>query len=216
MPIVKYLNGKKYLWDPTKSMPNCSGHISEMHDVLDALKENKSKVIIDFGCGNCRNSRILSRHFKKVILVELQNNISNVTNWVKEHRLNNCRVLKSEDFYNSSVRADVCFLSFVLHTIPRLYLRKRLILELKGHLKKTGVLVFIVPSHDSKYTSNNITKYEEYNDGIIKTYKDSTFTYYKSYNIASLKKEFNKLSLKVTKKIPGKNRYIFITKFNRV
>lgn len=208
MPFVIEVEGDQYKWDPTKSTPSCPKSFGELTDVVRELSNSNVRSVIDFGCGNGRNSLRLVENFESVHLVEVEDNIPKVKAWVEEQSIENIKVHRYSEFKDARVKVDACLLSYVIHTIPSQDHRDEILETVKEKLTGPRLLVLASPSHDSKYTEEKIKDAEKYNSGIVRIYKDETFSFYENFSLDGLLSFLRRNGFEVLNRIPGNHRYI--------
>jgi hypothetical protein len=213
MSLVIPIGGRRYIWDPTKSTPDWPKPFAEMDEVVRALKAAGAETIIDFGCGKCRNAAVLARHFKRVYLVEVQKNMEFVRDWISMHRFKSCTAVESEEFRRLQIKAGGALVSFVLHTLPTVKLRRQTIDLVSEKLVARAPFVVVVPAHDVKYRDKYIKGAVVWGDGIVRLFPDGTFSFYKDYSSRDELEEFLKAcGLQVEQRVPGDHRYVLITR----
>lgn len=145
----------------------------------------------DQGCGKLRHLRVLMKHFRKIVLIDTEEQLNrtqriwntsstSIPRYVKSLRLKGTRirVLSSEKFKNSRLQLDVVFNICVLDVeTPKT--RARILQAAHRNLREGGLLVLIVPRNDQTITVR-CNKRNQYLDGHIFQHHGA-FTFYTNF-----------------------------------
>lgn len=202
--------GIDYVWEPSKSTPSCKNLVNELPMIVDFLKSNNVKSIIDFGCGTGRNSKMLYDSFQRLLLVECKTNVEKLKS---DPDFAKFEIMDYETFEKRSEKNyESVLLSFVLHTLPNEDCTQQILKRIKSNLKDGAYLAIISPKNDSKYTSTNTANFLKVGDGYVKTLKGGKYSYYKNLNQSDIKRILSTLKVEIVKKIFSASRNIIIFK----
>lgn len=112
------------------------------------LRELGATHVADFGRGRLRNRSVLKDHFDRVDYIEQPELIEKICDQVKS---NSERVICYDEWILERTLYDAIFLIFVIHTIPSITYRKRIIFEIKRRIRKGGFLLVAVPQSETYY-----------------------------------------------------------------
>lgn len=203
--------GADYVWEPSKSTPSCKQYVAELPLIIDFLKSNNVKSIIDFGSGNGRNSKLLYDSFQKLLLVECKSNVEKLKS---DLDFNKYEILDYETFEKlSKQNFESVLLSFVLHTLPNEECTQQILKRICANLKNGAYIAIISPKNDSKYTSTNTANLLKVGDGYVKTLQGGKYSYYKNLNQSDIKRILSPLKVEIVHKIFSASRNIMIFKF---
>jgi SAM-dependent methyltransferase len=203
-------DGFDYVWEPSMSTPSCKDPVAELPEVIGLLKSLNVKSVIDFGCGNGRNSKLLNEAFDRTLLVEC---IINVQKLRLDKEFKGYEIKDYESFKNQSTeKFDAAVLSFVLHTLPSTGYTVDILSLIKSKLKKGGLIVIISPKNDSKYTTSKTANLIKKDDGYIKTLKGGKYSYYKNLNQKTIIELLSEIKFEFESKILSASRNILIFK----
>jgi 2-polyprenyl-3-methyl-5-hydroxy-6-metoxy-1,4-benzoquinol methylase len=206
------INGKEFTWEPGKSTPSSLNPVTELTNIISYLKDLKLKSIIDFGCGNGRNSTLLNKAFSRVLLVECPKNVDRLK---KDETFKSFQIIDYDSFKKlKTQKFDSVLLSFILHTLPNKEILKDILETLKSKCNNGSTIVVISPKNDSKYTIPKTTAYEQGNHGIYKTFPDGFFSFYRNLTQAEIIEMMKKFEFSYTHKIVSKSRNILFFKID--
>ena len=189
--------------------------VTELGDVIKTLKARGAGVIVDFGAGRGRNVKLLAKSFRTVLLVEDEANLIHLSAAVEACKADNCHMYSWRDFKrDTSIRADASLLCCVIHTIPTSQLREEIVKANLNKLKKGGLIVFVTPRGDSKYTETALAEAVEFEDGIVRLRPaDRTFSFYRKYNKDQLCAFLSTLRMRIVEILPSNHRVIVVSEY---
>jgi len=206
-------DGIDYAWEPSMSTPSCKYPVAELPEIIGLLKSLNVKSVIDFGCGNGRNSRLLNEAFERTLLVEC---IINVQKLRLDKDFEGYEIIDYDSFKKQSTeKIDAAILSFVLHTLPSTKYTIDILNLVKSKLKRVGFIVIISPKNDSKYTTTKTAGLLKKDDGFIKTLKGGKYSYYKNLNQKDIIELLTEINFEIESKILSDSRNILIFKNNQ-
>jgi 2-polyprenyl-3-methyl-5-hydroxy-6-metoxy-1,4-benzoquinol methylase len=211
--IILTHNRSKYVWAPSRSTPSAKQNIAELPVIIDQLTAFKVKSVVDFGAGRGRNSLLLARTYREVTLVEDSTNIPILNHLVETSGATNITVQTWQQYRNEANPKlfDAIFICFVVHTLPGTNMRSAIIRTNLAHLKSRGLLVFITPNHDSKYTENNLSHAVHFRDGIVRLHAgQKSFSFYRNYTQDEFTALIDGSGLQITSSVPSHSRMIFV------
>lgn len=210
MPDTLSHDERTYKWDPTKSTPSCRQHFKELDALVSLFKSRNATSIVDFGCGNGRNARRLAQHFERLVLVETEGNIPLVKEWSQAISGPEVEVVSFGNFEHSSISADACLLSYVLHTIPFDHVISKVMSSILSNLSDGGLLALASPSGDSKYRADKVANAPTHNGGIVRLYDSDTFSFYRNYSRPELVEIIDREGFEVLQHLRGDHRNIIL------
>lgn len=147
------------------------------------LKNDKFNVA-DIGCGRLRNLVTLNSSFSSLVLVDTKNQCERIRN--SKQNIGSSELLDFETFISRDDKFDVVFIICVLHIIPDIAERKRILDQACIKLKENSFLVIDVPS-GVNYYRKRMSSENKYKDGYLFG-SSSIKTFYKNYHRIELDK----------------------------
>lgn len=142
------------------------------NEIIPYLKKNNIDKIIDYAAGRYLVlTKILLKHFSKVVIIETKKQIEeilkNYDNLIKKENLD---FFSSESFFSNKTRYKVIILANVLHIIPFEEERKTLLLKIVEKLTGGGFL-YIKTAGKSIASIHSSNKKNRYADGYYFKFK---------------------------------------------
>jgi SAM-dependent methyltransferase len=138
--------------------------------IVDYINRMKScDSILDYGCGKCRYTRLLSPKAKDIFLLDSQIQIkrkqiiegqyTTVLEYANE--FSNVCVISAEDFQHINRLFDFILCTNVLSAVPCIEERKRILINIRRSLSKKGIALISV-----QYRNSYFNTYVENKDNI--------------------------------------------------
>lgn len=148
-------------------------------EILKNLGVNR---VIDIGCGRLRNLQTLRRFFSDITIVDTKLQCERIQTLLPKSK--RVKLLNTEQFKNNKQKYNAAFLISVLHTIPELVTRKRLLSLAIDKVYKFGYIVIDIPS-GVNYYRQQCTSANKYGDGWAMG-SGTNRTFYKNYSAKEL------------------------------
>lgn len=165
-----------------KSSRNYKAPVHFHKEVIPYFKNNNIKRIVDFAAGRYLIlTRILIKHFNKVIVVETKNQIKHILNELSniiEKR--NIEICNSNDFFSNKSQYNAIVLVNTLHIIPFEEERTTLLKKISEKLAFGGFL-YIKTTGKSIPSIKSSDKINRYNDGYYFKYRSTKSKIYATF-----------------------------------
>ncbi len=166
--IIKYQKGRqKIIIDLVKSAPNQIKPFPGIESLCNHWRAKGYREIIDVGCGQLRNALVLIKYFELWICdfpQQLQSPaVRGRLNSLK-HSGNFMGFVAPDEFERTKLAADAAVIAYVLHTLPEVQMRRRLIRGAIQNTKHPHEIFVAVPNGESYYR-RRIGAENQLNDG---------------------------------------------------
>ena len=168
-------------------MPTQKLHAKSLSPFIALCKEHGAKSIIDIGTGNLRNLVPTLSSFAKVWGVDTAiqcDTIKCEADKLKKKYKSFVGLLTEEQFYSSRLGASAAMTICVLHTIPEIEVRHRVLSAASSNLIGDGLMLVDVPSGENYYRKR-LTESNKYLDGYVMG-EGARHTFYKEFSSEEL------------------------------
>lgn len=215
-PLVAETRAEQLKWNPLLSIPHTRKPSKEIDDIIEYLERHDCQEVIDWGCGNGRHVTKLCEGFDAVWAVDLEE-IRDYGPFQKAlPRLLDLPTFKGFKTLTNvpeELRADAVLLLFVIHTLPSVALRQKLLRRVKKHLEPGGLLVLLVPGPKEKYYKKKLQS-PEYEDGLMMK-RGKRFSFYREYSPEELRIFVEDNGFEFVDTIAANHKYILVFRPDR-
>jgi len=215
--ILKYQKSKQEITiNLIKSAPNQIKPFPGIEALCKHWRAKGYKEIIDLGCGQLRNSLILVKYFELWICDfphQLESSyVRDRLNRLKQSR-NFMGFIAPDEFGRRKLTADAAIIAYVLHTLPEVQLRVRLIRRAVKNTKYPHEMFVAVPNGESYYRKRMGAE-NQLNDGYSFDAGDGHKTFYREYTSIQIDEFMSGLGFVVGKSFPAhkKNQKTYLKK----
>jgi len=179
--------------------------------VIEDFKEKKVKKVVEIGCGLLANTPHILNAFPFVILVDTKYQYQRIKGKLDE--LSSVspsfkKFIDTNSFQNEGLRLDGAIVINVLHVLPTVRGRIRLLTNIHQNLKEKGFIFIDVP-HNETYYRDLVKTAKSHKDGYIMK-RGNYFTFYKNMTFDELNGYTDKAGYKLIRRIYLDHRITFV------
>jgi len=204
--ILKYhKSGQDMVIDLTKSAPNQIKPFPHIEDLCKYWRSKGYKEVIDVGCGQLRNSLVLVDYFKLWIcdFPELLHSPTVSQRLADlQAKQNFLGIIDPNEFQKGKLTADATVIAYVLHTLPEIRMRVKLV---RGTIRNTKVPheVFIAVPNGEYYYRQRMGTHNQFSDGHLFDGGSGHKTFYREYTAEQMDEFMGQLGFKFDRTFPA-------------
>jgi hypothetical protein len=206
---LKYRRGgKDIVIHLTKSAPNQIKPFPGIRDLCLHWRSKGYDEVVDLGCGRLRNSLVLVSHFK-LWICDFPQLLESPSVSRRLARLQGNRnfqgTVDPDEFRRGKLTADAAVIAYVLHTLPDLGMRVRMVRSAIENTKAPHELFISVPNGEYHYRQR-MGAQNEFNDGYLFGTGGGARTFYREYTREQLDEFMARLGLKPERSFPAEKK----------